>query len=184
MSKSQQGHKSTNAPMSRRGFFDRLASGTYGSALAYLLGKDLAGGPGLLANEPPPATPQPGGASFDLKAKATHFKPRAKAVIHLVMQGGPSHIDLFDPKPALEKLRGQRPSKEIIANTDQDIDRVGGLLPSPFKFARHGQSGLWLSELLPHLARQVDDIAVIRSMFTTHPNHEPALYKMQSGRLQ
>jgi len=57
-------------------------------------------------------------------------------------------------------------------------------LPSPFRFARHGQSGLWLSEALPHLARQVDHIAVIRSMFTTHPNHEPALYKMQSGRLQ
>jgi hypothetical protein len=161
--------------VSRRGFFDRVATGTYGAALAYLLGQDL----------PAPASPpKPGVNSFDLKPRAAHFQPRAKAVIQLVMQGGPSHIDLFDPKPLLDKLRGKQPSREMLANTDQDLDRIGGFLPSPFRFTRHGQSGLWLSELLPHLARQADRIAVIRSMFTTHPNHEPALYKMQSGRLQ
>lgn len=164
-----------NAPMTRRGFFDRVGSGTYGAALAYLLGKDLhASG----------APPKPGEHSFDVKPRAPHFQPRAKAVIHLVMQGGPSHIDLFDPKPRLKQLQGQQPSRETIAKTDLDTDRIGGLLPTPFRFARHGQSGLWLSEVMPHLARQVDHIAVIRSMFTTHPNHEPALYKMQSGRLQ
>jgi len=175
MPKSQQGHKMPNAPVSRRGFFDRITSGTYGAALAYLLGRDLRAS----------ASPPNGyGAPFDLKPRAAHFRPRAKAVIQLVMQGGPSHIDLFDPKPLLDKLRGKQPSREMLAKTDLDLDRVGGLLPTPFRFARHGKSGLWLSELLPHLARQVDQIAVIRSMFTTHPNHEPALYKMQSGRLQ
>src|SRR3954463_9859929 len=160
-------------PISRRNFFDRIGSGTYGAALAYLLGKDLAAAPA-----------KPGPSSFALKPRPAHFQPRAKAVIHLVMQGGPSHIDLFDPKPKLKKLQGQQPSRETVARTDLDTDRIGGLLPTPFRFARHGQSGLWLSEVLPHLARQVDHIAVIRSMFTTHPNHEPAVYKMQSGRLQ
>jgi hypothetical protein len=175
--------RTAEAPLSRRGFFDRVAYGTYGAALAYLLGKDCYGGCGLLGSELSSPSER-GRASFDLKPRAPHFQPRAKAVIQLVMQGGPSHIDLFDPKPQLEKLRGQAPSKELVAKTDQDIDRVGGLLPSPFRFARHGRSGLWLSEVLPHLARQVDQIAVIRSMVTTHPNHEPALYKLQSGRLQ
>jgi Protein of unknown function (DUF1501) len=161
--------------LTRRGFFDRVAHGTYGAALAYLLGKDLSAS----------ASPtKPGENSFDLKPRTGHFQPRAKSVIQLVMQGGPSHIDLFDPKPKLATMRGKQPSKELLANTDLDLDRVGGILPSPFRFARHGQSGIWLSELLPHLARQVDRIAVIRSMFTTHPNHEPALYKIQSGRLQ
>src|SRR5436190_7204795 len=173
MSESHQGHQNSNAPMNRRGFFDRIGSGIYGAALAYLLGKDLAS---ALAN-----TRQ---SSFDLKPRASHFQPRAKAVIHLVMQGGPSHIDLFDPKPQLKKLQGKTPSKDTLAKTDLDLDRVGGLLPSPFRFARHGKSGLWLSEVMPHLARQADRLAVIRSMFTTHPNHEPALYKMQSGRMQ
>jgi hypothetical protein len=175
MSNAEQGRRSTNIPMSRRGFFDRIGSGTYGAALAYLLGKDLAGSA---------SPPKPGEHLFDVKPRAPHFQPRAKAVIHLVMQGGPSHIDLFDPKPKLKKLQGQQPSRETVAKTDLDTDRIGGLLPTPFRFTQHGQSGLWLSEVMPHLARQVDHLAVIRSMFTTHPNHEPALYKLQSGRLQ
>jgi hypothetical protein len=175
--------EAAEAPLSRRGFFDRVAYGTYGAALAYLLGKDRYGGSGLLGSEVS-STPELGRAPFDLKPRAPHFQPRAKAVIQLVMQGGPSHIDLFDPKPQLKKFQGQPPSKDLVARTDLDTDRIGGMLPSPFRFARHGRSGLWLSEALPYLARQVDHIAVIRSMFTTHPNHEPALYKLQSGRLQ
>jgi hypothetical protein len=100
------------------------------------------------------------------------------------MQGGPSQVDLFDPKPRLQKYQGQPLSKETLADTDVEPHLTGGLLPSPFRFARHGRSGIWVSELLPHLARQVDHIAVVRSMFTTHPNHEPALYKLQSSRMQ
>jgi hypothetical protein len=178
-----QGDKGPETALSRRGLFDRVAHGTYGAALAYLLGSDRYGSAGLLASEPA-ATAQPPRTSFDLKPRSAHFRPRAKAVIQLVMQGGPSHIDLFDPKPRLAKLSGQAPPQETLAKTDVDLERVGGMLPSPFRFAQHGESGLWLSELLPHLARQVDRIAVVRSMFTNHPNHEPALYKLQSGRLQ
>lgn len=160
----------------RRGFFDRIAYGTYGAALAYLLGQDRYGSRSLASESSP--------GHYDLKPRPTHHQPKAKAVIQLVMQGGPSQVDLFDPKPKLKQLHGQQLSKDLIAQTDQDIDRVGGILASPFKFAQHGQSAIWLSELMPHLAKQVDHIAVIRSMFTTHPNHEPALYKIQSGRLQ
>src|SRR5262249_51162698 len=158
--------------------------GTYGAALAYLLGTDRYGSPNLLGTHVAAAGEQLGPRAFDLKPRAPHFAPRAKAVIHPGMQGGPSHIDLFDPKPELENRRGQAPSNETLAKTDLDLERVGGLLPTPFRFAQHGQSGTWLSDALPHLASQVDRIAVVRSMFTTHPNHEPALYKMQSGRLQ
>src|SRR5262245_22993149 len=146
MSIVQQRHTETCTLLTRRGFFDRVGSGTYGAALAYLLGKDLSAS---------------AASSFDVKPRVTHFPPRARSVIQLVMQGGPSQIDLFDPKPKLNALRGKEPSREMLANTDVDLALVGGLLPSPFRFAQHGQSGIWLSELLPHLARQVDRIAVI-----------------------
>jgi hypothetical protein len=184
MWKSRRENGAGGLPMSRRGFFERVGDGTYGAALAYLLGADLAGGSGPSAAESPASPPHRGTSAFDLKPRAAHFPPRARAVIHLVMQGGPSQVDLFDPKPLLEKHAGQPFSKQDLANTDVEPGTAGGLLPSPFRFARHGQSGIWLSELLPHLAQQVDQIAVIRSMFTTHPNHEPALYKLQSGRMQ
>jgi hypothetical protein len=164
------------ALLSRRGLFDRAVHGTYGAALVYLLARELAGGAGLFAADRTgrPVHPSAG----------PHVNPRAKAVIHLVMQGGPSQVDLFDPKPFLEKHRGQPLSRQMLAKTDLEPAQMGGLFPSPFRFARHGRSGTWVSELLPHLARQVDHIAVIRSMFTTHPNHERALYQVQSGRTQ
>jgi hypothetical protein len=170
--------------LNRRSFFDRVAHGTYGAALAYLLGHERDGGRGVLGSAAALASPEQSRRSFDVRPRVPHHEPSARAVIQFVMQGGPSQVDLFDPKPQLERLSGRQPSQEILAKTDLDLDRVGGMLPSPFRFARHGESGLWLSEVLPHLARQVDRIAVIRSMFTTHPNHEPALYKLQSGRLQ
>ncbi len=118
----------------------------------------------------------------DLKPKPPHIAPKAKAVIQLFMQGGPSQVDLFDYKPALEKYHGQPVSKDLGVVLE-DPKTAGGLMRSPFKFARYGGSGLWVSELLPHLARQVDDLVVIRSMFNSHPNHEPALFKIQSGKL-
>ncbi len=165
--------------ISRRSFFERMQCGTYGAALAFLLNKELYGG---TRSAKLPSTGRR--RTFDLKPRVPEFEPRAKAVIHLMMQGGPSQVDLFDPKPELQKRAGQSLSREQLANTDLEPDQMGGWLPSPFHFARHGESGIWLSELMPHLAGEVDRIAVIRSMFTTHPNHEPALYKIQSGRLQ
>jgi hypothetical protein len=99
------------------------------------------------------------------------------------MNGAPSQMDLFDPKPLLERYRGQsfvdRAATETTVLADQR-----GLLPSPFRFARHGQSGLWLSEVMPHLAGQVDDIAVIRSMHTVSPVHPLALTVFQTGQVR
>jgi len=175
---------STVAAMSRRGLFERMQDATYGAALTYLLGRDLGAGSVASAAASAVSRAVPRRTAFDLKPRDPQFEPRAKAVIHLVMQGGPSQVDLFDPKPTLQKNPGQPLSKDRLDDTDLEPDQMGGLLPSPFRFARHGESGTWLSELLPHLATEVDRIAVIRSMFTTHPNHEPALYKLQSGRLQ
>ena len=108
--------------------------------------------------------------------------PRAKAVIQLFMNGGPSQVDLLDPKPALLKYAGQPPSRDL-ASEIRAVREAGGLMPSPFKFDKHGESGIEVSEIMPHLAKRVDDLAVIRSMFTTHMAHEASLFIMQSGRM-
>jgi len=115
-----------------------------------------------------------------LAPKTPHFAPRAKHVIHLFMNGGPSQVDTFDPKPALEKYNGQRPQ-----NADLKTERkTGGLLMSPFKFQKYGQSGIEVSDLFPHVGSCIDDICVIRSMHTNIPNHEPSLLMMNSGETQ
>jgi len=164
-------------PLARRDFFRSAADGLYGTALAYLFGREFYGGSGLLAADAP-SPPR----LYDLAPKRPHFQPRAKAIIQLFMQGGPSQVDLFDPKPTLERHHGQSVFKDLAADVSSP-EAAGGLMRSPWKFARHGQSGTWVSELLPHTARHVDRIAVVRSMYNTHPNHEPALYKIQSGKL-
>jgi hypothetical protein len=105
----------------------------------------------------------------------THFRPRAKRVIFLFMNGGPSHVDTFDPKPALQKYAGQKPTGKLFRAAP------AGYSPSPFCFQAHGQSRLVLSELFPHLAGRADDLCVIRSMHTDVPNHEPGLLLMHSG---
>jgi len=108
------------------------------------------------------------------------FPARAKRVIHLFMNGGPSQVDTFDPKPALEACHGQTPPAAQL-ETER---KTGGLMKSPFRFHRHGQAGLEISEIFPHLARHSDDLCVIRSMHTSIPNHEPALLMMTSGEMQ
>jgi hypothetical protein len=155
-----------------------MSDGMAGTALAYLLGQDVYDGSGLLAADAPRKRPK----SYDLTPKKPHFKPKAKAVIQLFMQGGPSQVDLFDPKEKLTKFHGQSVFKELAADVSSP-ESAGGLMRSPFKFKQHGKSGTWVSELLPHTAKHVDDFAVIRSMFNTHPNHEPALFKIHSGQL-
>lgn len=155
----------------RREFFSRLSDGLYGTALATLLGEDLfASNPALAGN-----------AVHDLNPRAPHYRPQAKSVIHLFMNGGPSQVDLFDPKPELARLAGSAPPRDIL-NKIEFADQVGGLLPSPYKFNRHGRCGMELSELLPHLGEVVDDITLVRSMHGEHFNHEPAIYLMHSGR--
>jgi hypothetical protein len=112
-------------------------------------------------------------------ARQMDVAPKAKRVIFLFMNGAPSHVDTFDPKPALAEHAGEQPSGELYRKT-----KGSGYMPSPFAFAPHGESGVVMSELFPHLARQADDLCVIRSMHTDVPNHEPGLILMHSGHQQ
>jgi len=107
-----------------------------------------------------------------------HVPPKAKRVIFLFMNGAPSHVDTFDPKPALAKHAGTKPSGKL------ERSAKAGYMPSPFKFRQHGESGVVCSELLPHLSRHADDLCVLRSMYTDQPNHEPGLLIMNSGNPQ
>lgn len=115
-----------------------------------------------------------------LQAKeAAHHAAKAKHVIFLFMAGGPSHIDLFDPKPKLKEFAGQRPM-----GADLRTERVtGGLLPAPWEFRPGGQSGVLVSDLLPHLRECADDLCVVRSMVGGNPNHAPAANHLFSGRI-
>jgi hypothetical protein len=125
---------------------------------------------GLLASDAAPsATFTPG----------PHFAPRAKRVIFLFMNGAPSHVDTFDPKPALAEHAGEQPGDKL-----DRANKGSGYMPSPFKFAAHGQSGVVMSELFPRLAGCADDLCVIRSMHADQPNHEPGLLIMNSGNPQ
>ena len=160
--------------LSRRDFFSRFSDGLHGTALAYLLGEDL-----FAVN---PALPSGHRQTYDLKPRPPHFEGKAKAMIQIFMTGGPSQVDLFDPKPALEKYAGQPPGRDLIKDILFIAD-AGGLMPSPFKFAKHGESGMELSELLPHLAKHVDNIALIRSTSTTNFTHGPATFLMQGGHI-
>jgi len=105
-----------------------------------------------------------------------HFAPRAKRVIHFFLNGGPSHVDTFDPKPALLKHAGQP-----IPNTRITERKTGAAFPSPFKFQKYGESGIEVSELFAKTAQHIDKIAVIRSMYAQVPNHEPSLMLMNCG---
>lgn len=155
----------------RRSFFGQVAGGIYGAALASLLGRDLYGDETAHAFQP-----------NDLLPRAPHFEPQARAVIHLYMNGGPSQMDLFDPKPMLEKLHGTQHFNQI-AGEIENVKDAGSIMRSPYKFAQHGQSGMWVSDVMPHLANQVDDIALIRSMHTTNLTHEPAIYLIHTGKM-
>ena len=149
--------------MNRRDMLRRAGGGFASIGLAGVLADQ-----GLLAAESP------------LVPKPSHTKPKAKRIIHLFMNGGPSQVDTFDPKPALEKYHGQRPPG-AERKTER---RTGGLFKSPFKFKQSGQSGIPVSEIFPEVAKCIDDICVIRSMHTDVPNHEPSLLMMNSGITQ
>src|SRR5436190_415902 len=158
----------------RRRFLARNAMGIGSVALAWLLREEK-----LLAT--PPNMPR-GPVSFDLKAKTPPLRQQARAMISLFMHGGPSHIDLFDPKPELTKRSGEDYAGEI---TFSFIDRATKkLFGSPWKFRKQGQSGIEVSELLPHFASIVDDVTVIRSMHTDINGHEPSIWFMNTGLAQ
>src|SRR5687768_3203172 len=145
----------------RRELLQRSGLGLGALGLAGLLGDTEA------------AAPSPDGP---LAPKAPHFPAKAKRVIHFFLNGGPSQVDTFDPKPALAKFAG-KPLPETL-RTER---KTGGAFPSPFKFQKYGQSGVEVSELFAETARHIDDVAVIRSMKAQVPNHEPSLMLMNCG---
>lgn len=112
-------------------------------------------------------------------SRLPNAKGKAKRVIFLFMNGGPSHVDTFDPKPALARYAGQAPTGKLFKPKN-----TSGFLPSPLRFGRFGQSGMEISESLPRMSEIADDLCVIRSMHTDIPNHEPALLLMHTGHIQ
>src|SRR5687768_17423655 len=119
----------------------------------------------------------PAGYVNPLLPKQPHFAAKAKRVIHLYMNGGPSQVDTFDPKPLLAKYAGQ-----ALPRTNLRTERpTGAAFPSPFKFKKYGDCGLEVSEIFQNTARHMDDIAVIRSMYADVPNHEPSMLLMNCG---
>ena len=108
-----------------------------------------------------------------------HFPAKAKHTILLFLPGGPSHMDMFDPKPALQKYAGQRPDA-VNVRTERT---TGPLMPSPFAFKKYGRGGLDVSELLPKLAGIADELCVVRSMYTFNPTHTPARSLFQTGNI-
>jgi hypothetical protein len=159
---------------SRRHFLQANSYGLGSLALASLLQKN-----GLLAA---PVKPDLGPETeYDLLPKQGHAPGQAKAMISLFMMGGPSQMDLFDPKPMLTKYDGKNFPGEIkYDNLAQASSKVFG---SPWKFTKHGQCGMELSELLPHLGAVADDICLIRSMVSGVSNHAQGLYAVNSGRV-
>ncbi len=150
------------AALSRRTFLQRSATGLGLGALGSLLNPALskaAAGQGL--------------------AGLPHFAPKAKRIIYLFQSGAPSQMDLFDPKPQMEAQRGKdlpasiRQGQRLTTMTSGQA--TFPVAPSIFKFAQHGQSGAWLTELMPHIAKVADDLCIVRSMFTEQINHDPAI---------
>ena len=155
------------APIPRRALLQRTGMGMAWLGAASLLAADAEGA----AIAGPAAPPR------DLAARPPHFAPRARAVIHIFANGGPSHVDTFDPKPALDRHAG----RELPGGPLKTERRTGTVLPSPFRFSRHGESGLPVSELFPQVARHADRLLVVRSMRADVPNHEPSLMLMNCG---
>ena len=159
----------------RRQFLQSVSGGVYAAALGSLLSGNSRA---FAATSDQTATPP----ADNLRARRPHFEPRADAVIHLFMNGGPSQMDLFDPKPMLDRHHGEAYFNQIAGEVENP-QSAGSLMRSPFKFAQHGACGMWVSDALPHLARHVDDLAFIRSMHTTNLTHEPAVYLIQTGKM-
>lgn len=157
----------TSDPISRRRSFSASCGGLGALALASLLRRD-----GLLAEE-----------ASGRGARGAHFAPRAKNCIYFFMEGGPSHMDLFDPKPKLNELDGQPLPDSLLESVKFAFiqKESARLMGCPRTFQPYGQSGMELSDLLPHLSTCVDDIAFIRSMYTDQFNHLPGQLKMLTG---
>ncbi|HUQ91396.1 MAG TPA: DUF1501 domain-containing protein [Bryobacteraceae bacterium] len=164
-----------NRFVSRRNFLFEAGGGLSGLALASLLDQQ-----GLLAGEQ--ACGYGTGLKTPFAPKKPHFTPRAKAVISLFMSGGVSHMDTFDPKPALQRYAGQPLSGkgDIVVRQGHP----GPLMPSPFEFKKYGQSGLEVSSIFPNIAKHVDDLALIRSVIGRSNDHVMASYELATGTVR
>ena len=149
-------------PLTRREALARTGMGLGWLGAATLMQQESASAGSVVATSMAPRPP--------------HFPARARAVIHIFANGGPSHLDTFDRKVALEQYAGRE-----IPNKLATERRTGAALPSPFAFSRHGESGLEVSDLFPHVARHADRLLVVRSMHADVPNHEPSLMLMNCG---
>jgi hypothetical protein len=165
---------SPGTAISRRELLCKIGGGFGALGLANVLSEA-----GVLA--PAPLQAALAGSSRPLAPKPPHFPARAKRVIFLFMNGGPSHVDTFDYKPALAKYEG-KPLPDGMVKTGRR--RNGAILASPFKVHQHGHNGTAVTELYPEVGGCIDDICVLRSMHTDNPNHEPGLLMMNSGNMQ
>lgn len=169
----------TRSVSSRRHFNATSAMSLMGFALTALLQNERL--KAATPTDDPFARPEMEPKSYDVKPKQPHFEPTAKAMISLWMQGGPSHLDLFDPKPELQKMDGKNFEGDI--KYDNAAEASSKLMASPWKFNKHGQCGMEISELLPGLSEVVDEITLIRSMHTGVNNHGQSIQAMQNGRI-
>ena len=165
----------TSSPrIDRRDFFARTSDGLLGAALTCLLGADNLRSAG--ADEPAPS-------AKGAQPRRPHQRAQATSVIQLFMSGGPSQMDLFDPKPVLNRMDGKPFPGNVEEIGNQSTANVGVMMGGRYPFRQHGDSGMWMADVLPHTAKMADDICLVNSMWTDHPNHDNALYKIQSGRL-
>jgi len=153
-------------PLTRRDMLERCANGFGLVALS-----------ALLAEQQGQAAAPPG---VRRAGSGLHHPARARQVIFLYMDGGPSQVDTFDYKPLLEKYHGQDPHRVFKVEPTQ-FDNVGKVMASPWKFRRHGQSGLWVSDLFPHVAKWADELCVVRSLVSKFPEHTSANYFLHTG---
>jgi hypothetical protein len=153
-------HRPEDSIFTRRQFLNRLGMGFGALSLTSLVGMGLLEPPDVRGEDFSPLAP-----------RVPQFAPRAKRVLHIFASGAPSHIDIWDPKPALEKL-DQQPMPD---------DKNGTVFASPFKFKKMGQSGIEVSEVFPLLGEHIDDLAVIRSMYTDIPDHIAASLMLNTG---
>ncbi len=154
-------HKCSQHFWNRRDFLFRSGGGISGLALAYLMERQgllAAGEPSSLAD----ACSAPAVGVNPYAPKHPHFAPRAKAVISLFMCGGPSQVDTWDPKPALSKYAGEPIDGKVAGDVIVRQGFPGPLMPSPFTFKKHGQSGIEVAEIFPHISQHVDELAVIQ----------------------
>src|SRR5262245_54284207 len=160
--------------VSRRDLLRRSGLGFGSLALAYLMNSD--GSSAARAREASGRQ-----VARDVTERTAHFAPRARAVIQLMQNGGPSQMDIFDPKPDLQKHSGkEHPTKVEMFQKGSESNQ---LLGSPFTFHRRGQCGMELSEVIPHIGSIADELCLVRSMYTEHNNHTEALVMLATGKI-